>query len=102
MYRRLLPIGSVVLLSGGRKRVMICGRLLTREGEDTIYDYVGCYYPEGIVDPKAMSFFHHEMISRVYFMGFQDAEELKFHEMVLDKLEKLEVKDGKIVPCVEK
>lgn len=32
MKRELLPIGSVVLLKGGEKRVMICGRIQTRAG----------------------------------------------------------------------
>jgi len=32
MYQDLLPIGSVVLLKGGNKRVMICGRIQARAG----------------------------------------------------------------------
>ena len=31
MYKDLLPIGSVVLLKGGEKRLMICGRVVCRE-----------------------------------------------------------------------
>ena len=51
MYKDLLPIGSVVLLKGGDKKIMVCGRIQAKEGENTIYDYSACYYPEGIVDP---------------------------------------------------
>ena len=51
-----LPIGSVVLLEGGNKRIMICGRIQAQAGSDIIYDYSACYYPEGIVDPKSMFF----------------------------------------------
>ena len=50
MYKNLLPIGSVVLLKGGEKRVMICGRIQAKSGENTIYDYSACYYPEGILN----------------------------------------------------
>ena len=38
MYKDMLPIGSVVLLKGGDKRVMICGRIQAKPGENVIYD----------------------------------------------------------------
>lgn len=98
MYKGLLPIGSIVLLNGGDKRVMICGRIQAKEGDDTIYDYSACYYPEGIVDPSSMFFFNRNAIDTVYFIGFQDKEELDFRTNVLDKLGELEIKDGVIVP----
>ncbi|WP_294953166.1 DUF4176 domain-containing protein [uncultured Eubacterium sp.] len=98
MYKDLLPIGSVVLLNGGDKRVMICGRIQAKEGDDTIYDYSACYYPEGIVDPTSMFFFNRDAIDTVYFLGFQDKEELEFRTTVLDNLGELEIKDGVIVP----
>lgn len=98
MYKNLLPIGSVVLLKGGDKRIMICGRIQAKEGENTIYDYSGCYYPEGIVDPTSMFFFNRDAIDTVYFVGFQDKEELNFRKNVLDNLGELEIKNGSIVP----
>ncbi len=97
MYKDLLPIGSVVLLKGGNKRVMICGRIITRSGEDVIYDYAACYYPEGIVDANQMVFFQRDAIATIFFIGFQDQEELLYHEKVLDQLGELKVVDGRIV-----
>ena len=97
MYSNLLPIGSVVLLKDGEKRVMICGRIQTRAGEDKIYDYVACPYPEGIVDPENMFFFNREAVDSLFFIGFQDAEELAFRSEVLGQLGELEVRDGEIV-----
>lgn len=97
MYQELLPIGSVVLLKGGNKRIMVCGRVVARNGENHVYDYTACLYPEGITDPRNMQFFDHSAIERVYFMGFQDPEELQFHEKVLDTLGELEICDGRIV-----
>ena len=97
MYKDLLPIGSVVLLKGGNKRVMICSRIQTRAGEDTIFDYSACFYPEGIVAADSLYFFNHDAIERVYFIGYQDEEELAYHSEVLDKLGELEVRDGRIV-----
>lgn len=97
MYKDLLPIGSVVLLKGGNKRVMICGRIQTRAGEEKIYDYSACYFPEGIVDTSNMFFFDRDAIDVIFFIGCQDEEELRFRHEVLDTLGELEVRDGQIV-----
>ena len=91
-----LPIGSVVLLKGGNKRIMICGRIQAQAGSDIIYDYSACYYPEGIVDPKSMFFFNRDAIETVYFRGYEDQDELDYrHE--LEQLGELEIRDGVIV-----
>lgn len=97
MYKNLLPVGSVVLLKGGDKRIMICGRIQTRNGDDKIYDYSACYYPEGIISPKNIFFFNRDEIDEVFFIGFQDTEELAYRANVLDQLGELEVRDGVIV-----
>ncbi len=102
MYKDLLPIGSVVLLKGGDKRIMICGRIQAKDGEDTIYDYSACYYPEGIISPSSMFFFNRDAVDTVYFIGFQDEEELNYRHGVLDQLGELEIRDGVIVPKEEK
>ncbi len=93
-----LPIGSVVLLKGGSKRIMICGRIQAQAGSDVIYDYSACYYPEGIIDPTSMFFFNRDSIETVYFLGYEDQEELDFRHDVLDQLGELEIRDGVIVP----
>ncbi len=99
MQKDYLPIGSVVLLKGGEKRIMICGRIQTRAGEDHIYDYSACYYPDG-VDSSRMFFFDSDAIEKVFFIGFQDPEELAYQE-ALSNLGELAVKDGRIVPVEE-
>ena len=98
MYKDMLPVGSVVLLAGGTKRLMICGRIMTRKGEDKIYDYAGCLYPEGIMDSSRLYFFDRDEIETIFFIGFQDIEGLDFQREVLDGLGDLEVRDGKIQP----
>ena len=92
-----LPIGSVVLLEGGNKRIMICGRIQAQAGSDIIYDYSACHYPEGIVDPKSMFFFNRDAIETVYFRGYEDQDELDYRHDVLDQLGELEIRDGMIV-----
>ena len=98
MYENLLTIVSVVLLKGGNKRIMICGRIQAKDGENVIYDYSACYYPEVIIDPESMFFFNRDAIEKIYFIGFQDNEELEFRDKVLNRLGELEIKDGAIVP----
>lgn len=98
MYKNLLPIGSVVSLIGGEKRLMVCGRIVCKGGEEQIYDYVGCLYPEGLMDSSEMYFFNRDAIEDYYFIGFQDKEELRFRHEILDNLGELEVINGQVVP----
>lgn len=95
MKRDLLPIGSVVLLKEGEKRLMICGRIQVQGGSDEIYDYSACLYPEGITSSDSMYFFNKDAIENVYFIGFQDEEEFGYSDF-LNSLGELVIKDGVI------
>ena len=75
MLENFLPIGSVILLKGANKRLMITGYCLTDKNTNKKYDYCGCLYPEGIVDPNKITLFNHEQIDKVFFIGMQDVEE---------------------------
>ena len=71
----LLPIGSVVLLKKGRKRLMVSGIKQTDdEGKGQEYDYIGVLYPEGYVGPDFQYLFNHDDIDKVYFRGYEDGE----------------------------
>ena len=87
--KEFLPIGTIVLLKGGKKRVMICGRLQHKVGDDKLYDYCACYYPEGIISAKQLFVFNNEDIDRVYFVGMQDEEEFKFRGFMEQKMNEL-------------
>lgn len=80
----LLPLGSVVTLKNGNKRIMICGRLQEREEDGKIFDYSAVYFPEGILDPSQLFLFDNENIDRLYFVGMQDGEEFAFREYLMD------------------
>lgn len=85
MIGKYLPVGSVVLLENSKKRVMIIGFKQKQEGTDRIWDYAGCLYPEGLLDPDKLYLFDNGQIDRLYFLGLQDGEGLAF----MEKLEKL-------------
>ena len=73
--KAFLPIGSIVLLKNGSKKVMIYGRLQRRVTDEITYDYIACLYPEGNIGEDYMYLFNHEDIETVVFRGYSDAEE---------------------------
>ena len=88
MSGSLLPIGSVVLLDGANKRLMVCGRVQTDVNTGITYDYSACLYPEGIVDSNSLYMFNNEDIQKIFFIGFQDEEEIQFKQFLLNELSK--------------
>lgn len=80
----LLPIGSVVLLKGGSKRLMIYGIKQTNMDSQEEFDYIGVLYPEGNLGDEGHFFFNAEDIEKVFFVGMNDGERQTF----LSKLEK--------------
>lgn len=87
--KELLPIGSVVMLKGGKKRVMICGRIQTNMETGKLFDYSACYFPEGIINARELFLFNNEDIEQVYFVGLQDVEEFKFRGYINRKLDEM-------------
>jgi len=75
----LLPIGTVVLLKGGIKRIMIIGFCVTmRDDNSKIFDYCGCVYPEGIISSDKNLLFDHENIDKIFYQGYVDDEYNEF------------------------
>ena len=77
---KYLPLGSVVMLKGASKRLMITG-FCTMAAEDesgVMYDYSGCMYPEGVISSDQTALFNHDQIEKVYHMGLIDEEENTF------------------------
>ena len=77
--KELLPIGSVVLLKKGKKRLMIYGIIQSDiENETEEYDYIGVPYPEGNMGPEYQYLYFHKDIEEIYFRGFEDIERQEF------------------------
>ncbi|GHU50672.1 hypothetical protein AGMMS49975_02170 [Clostridia bacterium] len=49
-----------------------------KDGEEFIWDYSGCYFPEGHMGGDTTYLFNADQIERVYFIGFQDEEQFGF------------------------
>ena len=89
MIKDLLPIGSVVLLKEGQKKIMIFGiKQSDGTNPDIEYDYVGVLYPEGNLGTEYQFLFNHQDISEVFFKGYEDAERIEFIEKLTEIYDK--------------
>ncbi len=86
---KYLPIGTVVMLKGGTKRVMISGFCAIEEQnneKNKMWDYSGCLYPEGFLSSNQTCLFDHDQIEKVYHYGLIDEEEEKFKAQLKELL----------------
>lgn len=94
MDKKILPLGSVVLLNGGTKKVMIIGYCMkTPEKPNKMYDYCGCVFPEGVLRSDITCVFNHDQIKEVCFSGFQNEESNKFIDKVMTLTSKEDAKE---------
>ena len=79
---RFLPIGTVVLLKGGKKELMIISYCIIPAGDvydkngkvdvgETMFDYGGCVYPEGMITSDQLFAFNHDQIEKVVYKGYE-------------------------------
>lgn len=78
----LLPIGSIVLLEGAEKKLMIFGVCQTQLEENKDFDYIGVVYPEGNMGEGSQFLFNHSDIEEIVFRGYEDEERDNFLEML--------------------
>ncbi|MCU5576174.1 DUF4176 domain-containing protein [Bacillus wiedmannii] len=64
---KFLPNGSIVLLKGGTKKIVIYGRKQGQVNGNKMWDYVSCPYPHGNLSKEY----------NVFFKGFETVEELE-------------------------
>lgn len=92
-HEKFLPIGSVVILKGAKKRLMIHGyATIDMNKKDKVYDYVGCMYPEGIISSDQSLLFNHEDIDNVFFLGYRDEEGEEFNKKLNEIMTKENIK----------
>lgn len=70
----ILPLGSVVLLQGGSKKVIITARAINVAHNNELYffDYGAIAYPEGFVGDQ-MVYFQKDAVSQVLYAGYSDS-----------------------------
>ena len=67
--KELLPIGSVVLLKEGKKKLMTFGVKQTDANTKKEYDYIGVLYPEGNIGDGGQFLFNHDAQGLISLMG---------------------------------
>lgn len=98
IQEKFLPIGTVVMLKEAKRPIMItsyCVFAVATKKE--VYDYGGCFYPVGILDPNLIQAFNHNQIEKVLYMGYETDEHKKFSEGLnnnYDEIVKM-IKSGK-------
>ncbi len=87
---KYLPIGTVVMLKGGKRKIMIIGFEMSsnKDGVNKHYDYAGCIYPEGMLDYNTGLFFNHDQIEKIYYMGYKSDEHILFDKALKDYIKK--------------
>jgi len=78
----LLPLGSIVILNDGEKKLMIYGRTQMTPESTEKFDYVACLWPEGNLDEEFMYLFNSSDIDEVFHHGYTDAEDAEYLQML--------------------
>lgn len=103
MKERFLPIGTVVMLNGGKKEVMITSYCIfptngtVKDGKEIVnekkmYEYGGCIYPEGMINSNLICAFNHDQIAEVLYMGYETDKQKELSKVMNDGYEKYKEK----------
>lgn len=95
---KFLPIGTVVLLKGGKKELMIMSYCIVPSGEaydkdgkvdirDQMFDYGGCAYPEGMLTSDQLFAFNHEQIEKVIYKGYETEKQKEISKVLKGGIE---------------
>lgn len=96
-----LPLGSVVILKGTVKTILIIQRginVLVNEGDDEpqYFDYGAALYPEGQLENQSV-YFNHDDILEVVFKGYSNDDDKLYVKQLNDALSKLD-ENGQVDP----
>ena len=86
----LLPLGSIVILKGGFKKLMIIGRKIVQGKNKEFYDYLGCLYPEGDIGDEYKFVFNNKDVDKIIFRGYEDEEDEAFKKAI-DEIKDMDI-----------
>lgn len=84
---KFLPIGTIVILKNGTKKIMITSYLVItgskeKDKEKKMFDYGGYPYPVGMLETSYSLGFNHDQIDKVVHMGHVDNEYKELNELM--------------------
>lgn len=76
MENMWIPVGSVVLLKGAARKLLIIARAINvqHNGKQFFFDYGAVSYPEGLQGDQ-MAYFNKDAVAKVVFAGYHDIED---------------------------
>lgn len=77
---KYLPIGSVVILKDGKRKLIIIGIDQVAKEDGKVYEYCSCVYPYGYLSSDELFLFNSDKIDKVVFEGYKDEELEDFYE----------------------
>ena len=100
---KMLPLGSIVILKGNTKKMMIIARVigLPVKGEVYRFDYGACLYPEGMVG-DSLIYFNQEDILKVVQEGYTDDDNEIMLENIEAMLQQTDIPKGNVAELQEK
>ena len=87
MKEKFLPIGTVVILKGASKKIMVTGFMPLDSKNNEQYDYLACPFPEGYISSNEYLLFNHSQIDKIFYMGFENEESTDFNNVIHKFLE---------------
>ncbi|NQM14034.1 DUF4176 domain-containing protein [Streptococcus suis] len=98
----MLPLGSVVILKGNTKKMMIISRVIAApvKGEVYRFDYGACLYPEGLMG-DSLIYFNHEDILKVVQEGYTDDDNEIMLENIANILATTDIPKGDVATINE-
>lgn len=76
-----LPLGSVVLLEGASKSLIIIGTMqIDEDGKQ--YDYISCAFPEGYINSETFFLFNEEDICEIKYIGYINSETQMYSQAI--------------------
>ena len=96
---KFLPIGTVVLLKGGKRELMINSYCITTNGDvydkngkvdakGLVFDYGACFYPEGMITSDQLFAFNHEQIEKISYMGYKTEQQKQLSDFIIKETSK--------------
>ena len=115
MEGKFLPIGSVVILKGGKRELMITsycimpsgGELYDKNGkvevkEPIMFDYGACFYPEGMITSDQLFAFNHDQIDHICFTGYVTDAQKNISNLLNNNMAEIKQQMTQLVSQTEK
>lgn len=93
----MLPLGSIIILKGNTKKMMIISRVIAVPVKGNIYrfDYGACLYPEGLVG-DSLIYFNDEDIFKVVQEGYSDEDNDLMLENIAAVIDQTDIPKGNV------